>query len=82
MPQKEIITEPVAVPLDSVPERCTMTIKPDISTCALLILILRLGPLSLMDFIPQQVVRDRNVSPLDHMWQIPFVLTAQFRWLY
>ena len=20
--------------------------------------------------------------PLDHMWQIPFVLTAQFRWLY
>ena len=59
------ITEPVAVPLDSMPERCTMTMKPEISTRASLIPILRPGPLLLSDtcFNPQQAVRERNVGP-------------------
>ena len=57
-----------------------MTIKPEISTRASLLPILRLGPLLLSDtcFNPQQAVRERR-RPLDHMRQIPFVLTAQFR---
>ena len=43
------LTEPVAVPLDPWPERCTMTMKRKISTRASLIPILRLGPLLLSD---------------------------------
>ena len=53
-------TEPVAVPLDSVPERCTMTMKRKISTRASLIPILRPGPLLLSDTCnPQQAARER-----------------------
>ena len=58
-------TEPVAVPLDFEPERCTLTMKPEISTRASLLPILRLGPLLLSDtcFNPQQAGRERNVGP-------------------
>ena len=62
--KKNKITEPVAVPLDSVPERCTMTMKRKISTRASLIPILRPGPSLLSDTCnPQQAVRERNVGP-------------------
>ena len=58
------VTEPVAVPLDAMPERCTMTMKREISTRASLIPILRPGPLLLSDTCnPQQAVRERNVGP-------------------
>ena len=58
------ITESVAVPLDSLPERCTMTMKRKISTRASLIPILRPGPLLLSDTCnPQQAVRERNAGP-------------------
>ena len=77
---KKKITEPVAVPLDSAPERCTMTMKPDISTRASLIPILRPGPLLLSDTCqPTTGSEGEKCRPLDHMRQIPFVLTAQFR---
>ena len=63
MLQKKL-PEPVAVPLDSLPERCTMTMKRKISTRASFIPILRLGPLLLSDTCnPQQAVRERNVGP-------------------
>ena len=62
--KKKKKTEPVAVPLDSMPERCTMTMKREISTRASLIPILRPGPLLLSDTCnPQQAVRERNVDP-------------------
>ena len=76
---KNKTTEPVAVPLDSVPERCTMTIKPEISTRASLIPILRLGSLLLSDTCPTTGSEGEKCRPLDRMGQIPFVLTAQFR---
>ena len=61
------ITEPVAVPLDSVPERCTMTMKPEISTRASLIPILRLGSLLLSDTCPTTGSEGEKRRPLDHM---------------
>ena len=74
-------TEPVAVPLDFEPERCTLTMKPEISTRASLLPILRLGPLLLSRYLfqPTPGREGEKRRPLDHMWQIPFVLTAQFR---
>ena len=70
--------EPVAVPLDSMPERCTMTMKHKVSTRALLIPILFLGPLLLSDTCqPTTGSEGEKCRPLDHMRQIPFVLTAQ-----
>ena len=75
MLQKKL-TEPVAVPLDSTPERCTMTMKPEISTRASLIPILRLGPLLFSDTCqPTTGSEGEKCRPLDHMGQIPFVLT-------
>ena len=72
-------TEPVAVPLDS-SERCAMTMKPEISTRASLIPILRLGPLLFSDTCqPTTGSEGEKCRPLDHMGRIPFVLTAQFR---
>ena len=63
MLQKKI-TELVAVPLDSEPERCTMTMKRKISARASLIPILRPGSSLLSDTCnPQQAVRERNVGP-------------------
>ena len=72
--------EPVAVPLDSGPERCTMTMKPEISARASLIPILRLGPVLLSDTCQTTTGSEgEKCRPLDHMGQIPFVLTTQFR---
>ena len=77
------ITEPVAVPLDFEPERCTMTMKPEISTRASLIPILRPGSLLLSDTCQSTTGSEgEKCRPLDHMGQIPFVLTARFRRLY
>ena len=77
--KKKTITEPVAAPLDSWPERCTMTMKRKISPRASITAhqsiiinqssssphpILRLGPLLLSDTCnPQQAVRERKVGP-------------------
>ena len=72
--------EPVAVPLDPGPERCTMTMKPEISARASLIPILRLGPVLLSDTCHTTTGSEgEKCRPLDHMGQIPFVLTTQFR---
>ena len=62
MLQKKL-TEPVAVPLDSAPERCTITMKPDISTRASLIPILRPGPLLLSDTCQPTTGSEREMSP-------------------
>ena len=78
--KKERKPEPVAVPLDSWPERCTMTMKPEISARASLIPILRLGPVLLSDTCQTTTGSEgEKCRPLDHMGQIPFVLTTQFR---
>ena len=56
-----------------------MTMKPEISTRASLLPILRLGPAFRYPFQPTTGSEGEKRRPLDHMRQIPFVLTAQFR---
>ena len=60
-----------------------MTMKPEISTRASLIPILRPGSLLLSDICQSTTGSEgEKCRPLDHMGQIPFVLTARFRRLY
>ena len=64
-------TQPVAVPLDMLPERRTMTIHPEISARGSLIPAGD-GSKLLSDACPP------GTGPLDHMRQIPFLTAAQF----
>ena len=68
--------QPTAVPLDTLPERCTMTMHHEISSCGSL---MPAGDGSALLFripCPRQDSEGEKSRPLDHMTQIPFVGTS------
>ena len=69
----------VAVPLDKLPERCTMTMHPEISARGSLIPAGDGSALLSDTCSAGQDSKGGKSRPLDHMRQIPFLLAAQFR---
>ena len=69
---KETKIQPTAVPLDTLPERCTMTMHHEISARGLL-MPAGDGSAMLSDTLSRQDSEGEKSRPLDHMRQIPFV---------
>ena len=65
--------QPAAVPLDTLPERRTMTIYPEISTRGSLIPVGDGSKLLSDTYSPGQGSEGEKSRPLDHMRQIPFL---------
>ena len=78
MPKGEKKIQQVAVPLDTLPERCTMTIHPEISARGSLIPAGDGSKLLSDTCPPGQGSVGGKCRPLDHMRQIPFLPAAQF----
>ena len=70
--------QPVAVPLDTLPERRTMTIHPEISARGSLIPAGDGSKLLSDIYPPGQGSEGGKCRSLDHMRQIPFLTAAQF----
>ena len=71
MAEKERKIQPTALPLDTLPERCTMTMYREILVCGSL---MPAGDSSklLSDTLPRQDGEGEKSRPLGHLRQIPF----------
>ena len=76
MAEKERKIQPTAVPLDTLPERCTMMMHHEISARGLLMPAGDLVPRCFPIPCPRQDSEGEKSRPLDHMRQIPFVGTS------